>query len=325
MGARGTMQNRFVDKFRVRYPLCLAGMAMIATPELVAAVSNAGGLGILGTGPVPPEWLRSAVADVRSRTNKPFAVNLIHEMTAFGPLTTAEHIRVCAEEKVDLVVFFWQPPEAEWADSLDRAGVPFVVTVGSADTAERAAKLPLSGLMLQGIDAGGHVKAEMRLFDLVQLVRDEFPDQILIGAGGLATADDVRSILKAGADAVCLGTRFVASQEANAHSEYKNRIIRAKATDTIITKIFGPEWPDVPMRVIRNQATDGQITGLPVGTTELFGQTYEMPPNSAVLPMRNTAGNFDLMCLAAGESVEGIHEVQSVAEIVDSFLDSWSS
>lgn len=298
---------------------------MIAMPELVAAVSNAGGLGILGTGPVPPEWLRSAIADIRSRTNKPFAVNLINENTAFGPLTTAEHIRVCAEEKVDLVVFFWQPPEAEWANSLVGADIPFVVTVGSAGAAERAAKLPLSGLMLQGIEAGGHVKAEMRLLELVQLIRDEYPDQILIGAGGLATARDVNAVLKAGADAVCLGTRFVASQEANAHSEYKDRITQAKAKDTIITTVFGPEWPDVPMRVIRNRATDGEKADHPVGTTELLGQTYEMPPNSAVLPMRNTVGNFDLMCLAAGESVEGIDKVQTVAEIVDSLFDGWST
>ncbi|MGW8369918.1 MAG: NAD(P)H-dependent flavin oxidoreductase [Gammaproteobacteria bacterium] len=318
------MQNRFVDRFGVRYPLCSAGMAMIATPELVAAVSNAGGLGILGTGPVPPEWLRSAIADVRSRTDKPFAVNLIHEMTAFGPLTTAEHIRVCVEEKVDLVVFFWQPPEAEWADSLGLADVPFVVTVGSAESAEVAVKLPLSGLMLQGLEAGGHVRSEMRLIELVKSIRDRYPDQILIGAGGLATAVDVSAALKAGADAVCLGTRFVASEEANAHAEYKERIARAKAKDTLITSIFGPEWPDVPMRVIKNQATDGRVADHPIGTTELFGQSYEMPPNSAVLPMRETTGNLDWMCLAAGASVEGIEQVKSVAEIVESLFGGWS-
>lgn len=245
-------------------------------------------------------------------------------MTSLGALTTAEHIRVCAEEKVDLVVFFWNPPVAAWADSLVRADVPFVVTVGSTESAGRAAELPLSGLMLQGVEAGGHVKAEMPLLELVQLIRDKYPDQMLIGAGGLATAQDVNATLKAGADAVCPGTRFVACEEANAHSEYKHRITQAKARDTIITSVFGPEWPDVPMRVIRNQATDGQNADHPVGTTELFDQSYQMPPNSAVLPTRNTAGNFDLMCLAAGQSVEGIDKVQSAAEIVESLFAGWS-
>jgi len=315
------MQNSFAERFKVRYPLCSAGMAMISTPELVAAVSNAGGLGILGTGPVAPEWLRSAITDVRSRTNKPFAVNLIHEMTAFGPLTTAEHVRVCVEEEVELVVFFWQLPEQDWADYLAGANVPFVITVGSVEMAELASNLPLSGLMLQGIEAGGHVRSELPLLELLRKTRDKYPDQTLIGAGGLAAAQDVKTALDAGADAVCLGTRFVASQEANAHFEYKERIVRAKATDTIITNIFGPEWPDVPMRVIRNQATDGQQVDHPIGVTELFGQTYEMPRNSAVLPMRNTSGNLDLMCLAAGQSVERIDKVQSVAEIVESLFN----
>ena len=78
------------------------------------------------------------------------------------------------------------------------------------------------------------------------------------------------------------------------------------------------------MRVIRNQATDGRVADQPIGTTELFGQWYEMPPNSAVLPMRETTGDLDWMCLAAGESVDGIDKVQSVAEIVESLLEGWS-
>jgi len=296
---------------------------MISTPDLVSAVSNAGGLGILGTGPIPPDLLRSLIGAVRSLTDKPFAVNLIHEDTAFGPLTTTAHVQVCVEERVDLVVFFWQLPETEWVEILARAGVPFLVTVGSTEMAERANKLPLAGLMLQGIEAGGHVRSELPLRELLRSVRDRNPDELLIGAGGLATAMDVRSAIKAGADAVCLGTRFVASEESNAHSEYKQRITRAKAADTVITSIFGPEWPDVPMRVIRNQATDGQLADRAIGVTDLLGQPYEMPPNSAVLPMRNTSGNFELMCLAAGQSVEGIEEVQSVQEIVHSLFNGW--
>ena len=317
------MRNRFVDKFNARYPLCSAGMAMIATPELVAAVSNAGGLGILGTGPVPAEWLRSAIADVRRRTDKPFAVNLIHEMTAFGPLTTEEHVLVCVEETVDLVVFFWQLPEPSWVDQLQQASIPFVVTTGSVESIDRAIELPLSGLMLQGTEAGGHVRSERSLEELLRFSRDKYPEQILIGAGGIANADDVRKTLEWGADAVCLGTRFVASVEANAHTEYKDKIIRAKASDTVVTKQFGPEWPDVPMRVIANMATKGHCVDYSIGVTELFGQRYEMPPNSAVLPQRNTTGDFELMCLAAGQSVERIGEVLPAAEIVESLFRGW--
>ena len=298
-------------------------MAMIATPELVAAVSNAGGLGILGTGPVPPEWLRSAIGDVRSRTDKPFAVNLIHEMTAFGPLTTDDHIIVCIEEVVDLVVFFWQLPEPHWVDQLQQANVPFIVTVGDSEAIQRAIELPVSGLMLQGIEAGGHVRSELPLRRLLQRTRTRYPEQLLIGAGSIANAEDVRQALEWGADAVCLGTRFVASAEANAHAENKDRIIRAKSSDTVVTEQFGPEWPEVPMRVIANKATQGHRVDAAIGTTELFGQSYEMPPNSAVLPMRNTTGDFDFMCLAAGQSVERIADVQPAAEIVEDLFSGW--
>ena len=317
------MRNRFVETFNVRYPLISAGMAMIAVPELVAAVSNAGAIGTLGTGPVPPEWLKQAVHDVRSRTVKPFAVNLINETTAFGPLTTDAHVDVCVEEKVELVIFFWQLPESSWVQKLDNAGIPFIVTAGTADAVDRAVDLPLSGLMLQGMEAGGHVRSEASLQKLLRQTREKHPEQMLIGAGGIADAGDVKRALDWGADAVCLGTRFVASAEANAHAEYQQRIISACGSDTVVTEIFGPEWPGVPMRVIANEATRGVAAGQSIGNTDLLGHPYEMPPNSAVLPMRGTTGNFDMMCLAAGKSVEGIHDVLPAAEIVRSLFPDW--
>jgi len=123
---------------------------------------------------------------------------------------------------------------------------------------------------------------------------------------------------------VCLGTRFVASAEADAHAEYQRRIVSARGSDTVVTEIFGPEWPGVPMRVIANKATRGESPSKSIGKTELFGLPYEMPCNSAVLPMRRTTGDFDRMCLAAGESVERIHDVQPAAEIVSQLFEGWS-
>jgi len=226
---------------------------------------------------------------------------------------------------VDLVVFFWQLPEPDWVDMLGRAGIPFVVTAGTMDAIDEAAELPLTGVIVQGLEAGGHVRSEQSLRDLLQRTRKKYPDLMLIGAGGIASAADVRDALAWGADAVCLGTRFVASTEANAHAEYQRRIVAARARDTVMTEIFGPEWPGVPMRVIANKATRGESPDGPIGTTDLFGQAYEMPPNSAVLPMRNTSGDFDRMCLAAGESVERIGDVQPVAQIVAELFGEWES
>lgn len=317
------MENRFLERFGVRLPICSAGMAMIATPELVAAVSNAGGMGILGTGPIPPDGLRALIRDVRRRTANPFAVNLINESTAFGRLTTDDHVAVCVEEQVDLVVFFWQLPELGWIDSLQAAGIAFVVTAGTFDAIEKAVALPVSGLILQGEEAGGHVRSEAPLLDLLRRTRDDYPEALLVGAGGIANGEDVKGVLEAGADAVCLGTRFVASSEANAHPEYQRRIVLARGSETVVTEIFGPEWPGVPMRVIANAATRGESSGEIIGKTSLFGQPYDMPLNSAVLPMRETVGEFDMMCLAAGVSVERIRDVKTAEAIISELFDDW--
>ena len=315
------MKTRLTEIMNIRYPLCSAGMAMIATPPLVAAVSAAGALGILGTGPAPIPWIEAAIDEVRGLTDRPFGVNLIHEQTAFGPLTTEEHIELCARKAVDLVVFFWQLPPERWIDRLHEAGARVWATAGEWSALKAAAALPIDGLMVQGREAGGHVKSEASLSDLLRRARVDYPDLLLIGAGGIATREDVRDVLSQGADGVCLGTRFVASTEANAHPDYQRKITMASADDTVVTDVFGPEWPGVPMRVIRNRAVSGAVGNQPIGHTTLFGQEYEMPPASAVLPTTETRGDMDAMCLAAGMSVRGIDSVQPAGEIIRELFD----
>lgn len=314
------MGNRFQEAFGVRYPLTSAGMGMIASAELVAAVSNAGALGVLGCGPAPADWLRGAIREVRAATAGPFGVNLIHETTAFGRLTTDDHIAACVEEQVDLVVFFWQLPTIGWIDALGAGGIRFWVTAGDLETVAAAVDLPIHGVVLQGREAGGHVKSELPLAELLTAVREVHPELMLIGAGGIGDAAGVRRALELGADAVCLGTRFVACREANAHPEYQRRIVAARAADTTVTRAFGPEWPDAPMRVIAGRPS--VTAGASIGTTQLFGVRYEMPPFSAVLPTRDTTGDFDAMCLAAGESVEAIRDVKSAAQIIHELFEA---
>ncbi len=315
--------NRMNRALGTRYPVCSAGMAMVAGPELTAAVSAAGGLGILGSGPAPLPWLEASIRQVRAATQAPFAINLINETTSFGPLTTDDHVELCIREGVDAVVFFWQLPEPAWVAALRDAGIPLWATAGDLDTLEEAMRLAVDGVVLQGTEAGGHVRSDAGVLDLVAQARRRHADALLVAAGGIATSADVQRALDHGADGVCLGTRFVACREADAHPDYQARIVRARARDTVITRLFGPEWPDVPMRVIRNGVVDGSAPRRTVGTTQLFGQTYDMPYASAVLPTRATNGDLDAMCLAAGESVDGIHAIMSAGEIVQSLFADW--
>src|SRR5262245_50662692 len=122
---RGAMRwnNRFTREYGIAAPFVGAGMAMISGPQLVAAVTNAGGLGILGTGPLPAELLRSQIREIQRQTSGPFGVNLIIEQTAFGPASTPAHVDVCIEENVSPVVFFWNPPPDDWFARLKARGI----------------------------------------------------------------------------------------------------------------------------------------------------------------------------------------------------------
>jgi enoyl-[acyl-carrier protein] reductase II len=142
----------------------------------------------------------------------------------------------------------------------------------------------------------------------------------------------VAAALALGADAVSVGTRLVASQEAYAHDDYKRRIVAASAEDIARTALFGPEWPDQPMRVIRNRVVRewaGRDHKTPpssdpphiIGRTVVLGQAYAMPKFSAILPTPDTTGDFEEMCLAAGEGTGLVKAIKPVAQIVPEMMD----
>jgi enoyl-[acyl-carrier protein] reductase II len=323
----------FTRDYGVKYPFVGAGMAMIATPPLVAAVSEAGGLGQLGTGPLPPPLLRHLIGEVRAHTQRAFAVNFIVETTAFGPATTDEHIAVCAEEAVSVVVFHWNLPGPHWLRALHHAGCRAWATVGSLAEAKAAAALDLDAMIVQGREAGGHVRANEGLLTLLPRVRAVSDDLPLIAAGGIADGRTAAAVLAAGAAAVCVGTRLVASEESAAHPEYKSRLIAAQPEDTVITDLFGPEWPGAPMRILANRplrrASIPQAQRPPaqptIGETMVFGNSYVLPANSSLPPTVHTRGDFDEMCCLAGEGVGFVTKVQPAAEIVHEIMDGAAS
>lgn len=313
----------FCTHYGISYPVVLAGMAMISEPELAAAVSNAGGLGILGTGMMPPEVLRQYIARTRVLTDRVFGVNQIVETTTLGPLTTQDDLAVIAELRVSPVVFFWNLPPQDWLGGLRQSGAAIWQTVTSVEEAEAALAAGVDALMVQGREAGGHNRSLLSLTTLLPPIAERAGPCHVIAAGGIADAASASAAIASGADAVCMGTRFVACAESPAHPEWKRRIVAATADDTVITRLFGPEWPDAPMRVIRNRAVaraEGASAGAgpaaPVGHTRLFGQTYDMPPASAVLPTTETTGDLDEMCLAAGASVGRVTGILDAAQIV---------
>lgn len=345
-GEPNLLQTSLTRRHGLRFPFVGAGMGFVASPALVAAVCEAGGLGVLGNGIEPPAGTLALIQQIKQKTARRFGVDFIVDESAFGPLTVDAHLDMCIAERVPLVVFHMNPPPRTWVDRLHAAGTDVWVQAGSLAQAKAAASLGVDAVIVQGREAGGHNRSSTPLHALLGQVRSALPRLPLLAAGGIADGYDAADALLHGADAVWVGTRLVASVEAQAHAEYKRRIVVASGDDaTVATTLFGPEYPKRPYRVLRNRVVkewagrEDQVPDPPpppavIGQTLLFPQTlrvpYTMPKFSAIVPTPETQGDIDEMGLPAGTGASRIREVLPARQIVQRMmaeaherLDAW--
>ena len=330
-----TLHTRLTRDYGLRLPFVGAGMGFIATPRLVAAVSNAGGLGVLGNAIEPPPGTLALIQQIKLATGRPFGVDFIVDDSAFGPATVDAHIDACIAEQVTLVVFHVNVPPRAWVERLHAAGARVWMQAASVKQATDAVALGVDAIIAQGREAGGHNKSTTPAPALLaQILRAVHPVMVL-AAGGIADGAGVFRALAAGADGVWVGTRLVASTEAYAHPEYKARLVAAGAGSTVTTTMFGPEYPDRAYRVLRNRVVnqfaghEGDIPNPPpppavIGKTVLFPltfrQPYEMPKFSVIVPTPDTVGDFEEMGLPAGDGVKLIHDIRPAAQIIESMM-----
>jgi nitronate monooxygenase len=306
----------------VRYPVLLAGMGGgISGPDLAAAVSNAGGFGVIGGLGLPAPVLAQMIAATRQLTAKPFGVNLVI------PLMQGGEVEVCLAARVPLLVFFWGDPQPYVAEAHKR-GTKIVMQVGSADEAKAAAAAGVDAIIAQGVEAGGHVRSTTSLSTLLPTVVDAVQPLPVIAAGGIATGRGLAAALALGAQAASIGTRFLCSQEACADDAYKQRVVRSRAEDTVYTTLFDIGWPDAAHRVLRNKAiAEWEAAGHPrsgqrpgegqrIGTVPLAGVTLDVPRYSAMPPMPGFQGDLDCAVMYCGESCSLIHDIKPAAAIV---------
>jgi nitronate monooxygenase len=320
--------TRLTREYGLQHPFVGAGMGFIAHEQLAAAVTNAGGLGVLGASPDPPGSLPVMVGRLRALTSGPFGVDLICADTGFGPASTDWHIDVCVRLDVPLVVFHHDPPPGRWVNMLRAAGICVWMQASSPELAAAAIELGVNGIVAQGSEAGGHARGHIPLHALLRTIRHKWPDMLLLGAGGISDGTAAAAALRAGADGVWVGTALVAAEEANAHPEYKRRLIDSGGK-TWRTNAFGPEWPDQPYRLLATPVVRGADTS--VGGTELekpgtIGQTrlfphsvnmpYDIPMRSALPPTPETSGDWESMVYPAGEGVGAVRRTAPAAEIV---------
>jgi NAD(P)H-dependent flavin oxidoreductase YrpB (nitropropane dioxygenase family) len=326
-----SLNTRLTREYGVRFPFVGAGMGFVSMPELVAAVSNAGGIGVLGNAIEPPPGTQALIRSIRTLTQNLFGVDFIFDASAFGPITTDAHIDVCIAEGVRLIVFHMNVPPKVWVDRLHAAGAKVWMQAASVQQARDAAAIGMDAIIAQGSQAGGHNKSTTRTLKLLPQIVEAVAPVMVLASGGIADGQGVVDALALGAEGVWVGTRLVASTEAHAHEEYKRRVVKAAGNSTATTTMFGPEYPNRPYRVLRNRIVkefagrEAEIPSPPppevIGTTVLFPltlrQPFTMPKFSAIVPTPETQGDFEEMGMPAGaDSVKVIKRIQPAAEIV---------
>jgi enoyl-[acyl-carrier protein] reductase II len=315
------LQTRFCERFGVAAPIVVAPMGPDLTgPELVAAVANAGGFGILQAQLCPPPILRDQIKYLRTLTDKPFGVNFVlHFPHRAG-------VQVCIDEQVTALSFFWGDP-SEFVPAAHAAGIAVLHQIGSVEAAVRAQQAGVDVIIAQGVEAGGHVAGEVSTMVLLPRIMDAVAPTLVLAAGGIADERGLAAALCLGADGVVMGTRFLATPEANAHPMYKARLVAATEENTVRTILFGHGWPHAPHRTLKtpfvmewvdreSETQDARSDEPIIGHTVTGGAEMPIQRFASMPPNIHATGDIESMSLLAGESVGPIDEIRPAAEIL---------
>jgi nitronate monooxygenase len=310
------MQTTFTQLVGCRHPVQQAAMGGVAVPELAGAVARAGALGMLC------EFGVEAAAGRMTRALHLAGGGAVG-MGFFGQWVNSDlDTFEAAAAQLRLVEIFWTYPDAALVQRARRAGSALVAwQIGSLEEALAAVDAGCDFVIAQGVQAGGHVRGTTPRDELLAavLARTSVP---VVAAGGLATAEHVRTVIGAGAAAARIGTRFVATIESGAHPQYIEALLSARsARETVLTTAFCGGWPDAPHRVLRSavaaaHAADGDVVGHLVAD----GRRTPITRFAVFTPSKDVEGNIAAMALYAGEGVGDVREVRSAAEVVEDLV-----
>jgi enoyl-[acyl-carrier protein] reductase II len=264
--------------------------------------------------------LRQQIRHLRSLTAKPFGVNFVLHFPHH------EGVQICIDEQVPALSFFWGDP-SEFIPAAHAAGIAVLLQVGSVDAALRAKQAGVDVIIAQGAEAGGHVAGQVSTMVLLPRIVDAVAPTPVLAAGGIADARGLAAALCLGADGVVMGTRFLATPEANAHAEYKAKLVAASEDDTVRTILFGNGWPNAPHRTLRtpfvgewldreSETQDSRPDEPIVGSTIIAGVEMPIQRFVSMPPNLHATGDIASMALLAGQSAGLVGEIRPAAEIL---------
>ncbi len=299
-------KTRITELLGIRYPLLQGGMAWITGWEMAAAVSNAGGLGTIASATMEPEELMSNIAQAREATVNPFAVNIPLRLPS-----SKKAMEIALQEEVPVIVSSAGDP-ALYTEKIRRRGIKVFQVVFSLDMVKRCNEVGVDGIIAMGIEGGGNVSpSELSTFVLVREMV-EATDSPVVAAGGIADARGLVAALALGAEGVQMGTRLLATKEGTLHGDYKQAIIRAKDTDTVVTG----RTTGLQFRILKNNLAREILK------MEKEGKGREEIDSLTIGSLKKAAvsGDLEWGSLMMGQIAGMIHEIRSIQQLFDDMI-----
>ena len=298
------MQTEITELLGIQYPIIQGGMAWVAEHHLAAAVSEAGGLGLIGAANAPAEWVREQIRAAKNLTEQPFGVNIM----LMSPYAD-EVAQVVAEEGVKVVTTGAGSPE-KYMEQWKQSGIRVIPVVAAVALAKRMERCGADAVVAEGCESGGHV-GESTTMALVPQVVDAVQIPV-IAAGGIADGRGIAAAFMLGAKAVQMGTRFIATQEAQVHESYKNQVLRAKDIDTRVTG----RSTGHPVRALRNEMTKRYLE------LEQEGASFEELEQLTLGGLRRAVveGDVRMGSMMAGQCAGLVREILPCSELVPQLM-----
>jgi len=295
--------NSLVKLLGIQYPIIQGGMAGISEHSLVSAVSNAGGLGVIGSGLMPAHWLEEEIKKTKELTKNPFAVNLFIQNPKLEEL-----IKLIIKYQIPMVFTGGGNPLPLFP-YFQASGIKVIPVVPSPRLAKKMEDSGADAIVVEGLESGGHI-GENTTFCLIPQTKKILKNSPLIAAGGIYDGKTAKAAFSLGADGVQMGTRFLASKECIISEAYKKKIIEA-TTDDIETVL---EFTGHPLRVIKNQWSEEMKK---LGERGAFPEEIKAEKIAGANPVSENIENLPLL---AGLSAAGISEIKSCQEIIDEIV-----
>lgn len=300
------MNTRLCELLGIEYPVIQGGMAWVATAELAAAVSEAGGLGLIAAGGAPADVVRGEIEKARKLTKKPFGINVML-MSPFAD----DVMNMILEEKPAVVVTGAGNP-GKYIQALKEAGIKIMPVVASVALAKRLEKSGVDAVIAEGTEAGGHI-GELTTMVLIPQICDAVSIPV-VAAGGIADSRGAVAAFALGADGIQVGTKFICSEECIAHENYKNAVLKAKDRDAVVTG----RSTGAPVRALKNKLTKEY------DRLEKEGASFEEIEALGVGGLRRAflEGDVETGSLMAGQSAAMVNEIKPCRDIIAELMDS---